>query len=109
MKFPGIHDVDGSALYPVSYSDIDIYITSWLTGFARGPYHTQVILCIFKLRGELIAEMSLTIVTAGRRGNSASNRANFDTITSIEHAIWGHLWSRRLTDAASMLVGLETV
>ena len=57
------------------------------------------ILCIIKLREELIAEVSLTIVTARRRRNSASNRANFDTITSIEHARWGL--------AEVRLVGLE--
>ena len=50
------------------------------------------------VREELIAEVSLTIVTARRRRNSASNRANFDTIASIEHARWGHRWSLRLTD-----------
>ena len=83
-----------------------VYNTSWLPGFSRDPYHILIhILCIIKLREELIAEVSLTIVTARRRRNTASNRANFDTITSIEHARWGHLRSVRLTDTASLRQG----
>ena len=73
-------------------------ITSWIPGLTRGPYDLLIhIPCIIKLREELIAEVSLTIVTAHRRRNFASTRANFITITSIEHARWCHLRSRRLT------------
>ena len=45
-------------------------------------------LCIIKLCDELVAEMSLTIVTACRRSHSASNTANFDKIMSIVHTRW---------------------
>ena len=65
------------------------------------------ILCIIKLCEDLIAEESLTIVTARRRRNSSSNRANFDTIKSIEHARWDHLRSLRLIDTASLKVSLH--
>ena len=101
-----LYGVNGGCMSLKGHSACKLQLYQFIYILAGYPASLDVpiihILCIIKLHEELIAEVSFTIVTARRRRNSASNRTNFDTITSIEHARWGHLWSRRLTDTASL-------